>query len=228
MRKVFVLLLASSIMMLMMPLMFTSVASATVCPISPPGVLPRGEGCRGACGGGCPSTCTDLSDIFTCGSETPGGIHYVCKYTGVIMCGTHQGCRAHDSCYDACAAEGVSCPNPLKLCCLACDATCVANYGSATCASWALGGGPFDGYLVFADAPTLTACGANAHCSGGACQCDDGYHNCDGDWSNGCECPPDMWCEDSECVPEASTLVLFATGLLCLAGYVGLKRRKTK
>jgi hypothetical protein len=72
------------------------------------------------------------------------------------------------------------------------------------------------------------ACGANAHCSGGACQCDDGYHNCDGDWSNGCECPPDMWCEDSECVPEASTLVLFAVGLLCLTGYIGLKKRKMK
>ena len=44
----------------------------------------------------------------------------------------------------------------------------------------------------------------------------------DGDWHSG------WWCEDSECVPEASTVVLFAVGLLCLAGYVGLKRRKTK
>lgn len=31
-----------------------------------------------------------------------------------------------------------------------------------------------------------------------------------------------------ECVPEASTLVLFAVGLLSLAGYIGLNRRKTK
>lgn len=29
-------------------------------------------------------------------------------------------------------------------------------------------------------------------------------------------------------VPEASTLILFALGLLCLAGYVGLKKRKSK
>ena len=43
-----------------------------------------------------------------------------------------------------------------------------------------------------------------------------------GTWHSG------WWCEEGECVPEASTLVLFATGLLCLAGYVGLKRRKTK
>ena len=71
-------------------------------------------------------------------------------------------------------------------------------------------------------------CGANAYCSGGTCHCNEGYHNCDGDWSNGCECPPGMWCEDSECVPEASTLILFAVGLLFLTGYIGLKRRKTK
>ena len=151
----------------------------------------------------------------------------------------------------------------------------------------------------------------------GACGCDEGYGNCDGDWSNGCEvdlntdpnncgacsnacdpgetcengeccgewedgcckvlegclsghlyvpgckdsggsfykgqeccpdgdchdlntdpnncgacgnvCPPELpICEEGECVPEASTLVLFATGLLSLAGYIGLKRRKTK
>jgi hypothetical protein len=42
------------------------------------------------------------------------------------------------------------------------------------------------------------------------------------------ECPEGQWCEEGECVPEASTLVFFAVGLLSLAGYVGLKRRKTK
>jgi len=31
-------------------------------------------------------------------------------------------------------------------------------------------------------------CGANAYCSDGTCHCYEGYHNCDGDWSNGCEC----------------------------------------
>jgi hypothetical protein len=89
------------------------------------------------------------------------------------------------------------------------------------------------------------SCGANAYCTGGTCHCNAGFGNCDGDWSNGCEvnlntdpnncgacgnvCPPELpICEEGECVPEASTLVLFATGLLSLAGYVGLKRRKTK
>ena len=37
---------------------------------------------------------------------------------------------------------------------------------------------------------------------------------------------PGGWCEDGECVPEASTLVLFATGLLGLAGYLGLRRKE--
>lgn len=40
------------------------------------------------------------------------------------------------------------------------------------------------------------------------------------------DCPEDLWCEECECVPEASTLVLFATGSLFLTGYVRLKRRK--
>ena len=34
------------------------------------------------------------------------------------------------------------------------------------------------------------------------------------------------WCEEGECVPEASTLVLLATGLLFLAGYLGLRRKE--
>ena len=41
-----------------------------------------------------------------------------------------------------------------------------------------------------------------------------------GSWHSG------WWCEEGECVPEASTLVLFATGLLCLTGYLGLRRKE--
>ena len=43
---------------------------------------------------------------------------------------------------------------------------------------------------------------------------------CDADWH------PGWWCEEGECVPEASTLVLFGVGLLCLAGYLRLKRKE--
>ena len=89
-----------------------------------------------------------------------------------------------------------------------------------------------------------TSCGDNAHCSADCkCKCDDGYKDCDENWSNGCEvnlqtdpnncgecgrkCPPENpICEEGECVPEASTLVLFAVGLICLAGYLGLRRKE--
>ena len=37
---------------------------------------------------------------------------------------------------------------------------------------------------------------------------------------------PGWHCEEGECVPEASTLVLFATGLLFLAGYLGFRRKE--
>ena len=40
------------------------------------------------------------------------------------------------------------------------------------------------------------------------------------------ECPEDQWCEEGECVPEASTLVLFAVGLLSLVGYLGFRRKE--
>ena len=40
------------------------------------------------------------------------------------------------------------------------------------------------------------------------------------------DCPEDQWCEEGECVPEASTLILFATGLLSLAGIHWIKEAK--
>ena len=41
------------------------------------------------------------------------------------------------------------------------------------------------------------------------------------------ECQEGQWCnEEGECVPEASTLVLFAVGLLSLAGYVVFRRKE--
>ena len=30
-------------------------------------------------------------------------------------------------------------------------------------------------------------CGQNAQCDNGACTCQPGFRNCDGDWSTGCE-----------------------------------------
>ena len=63
-------------------------------------------------------------------------------------------------------------------------------------------------------------------CSGSCVNTDTDPNNCG---SCGNVCPPENpICEEGECVPEASTLVLFAVGLLSLVGYSGLKRRKTK
>jgi hypothetical protein len=65
------------------------------------------------------------------------------------------------------------------------------------------------------------------YCCGGLCvDTNTDPNNCG---SCGNICPPENpICEEGECVPEASTLVLFAVGLLSLAGYVGLKKRKAK
>ena len=139
------------------------------------------------------------------------------------------------------------------------------------------GNGKYDsGTDAIDSSVTILFCGDNAHLSDCTCECDEGYKNCDDDWSNGCECsgeccgagtpnaiacydpsnpedgccayaggcydgthPPDKcttcyggswhpgwWCEEGECVPEASTFVLLGFGLLCVAGYFRLKRKE--
>jgi len=89
--------------------------------------------CRGACGPGCPSTCEE-------------SVHYECRGTTqltrvrVYDCGSHQGCREHDDCLDACTAGGTESD---------CDAVChqeaIANYGLENSVSWLAGHGPYDG-----------------------------------------------------------------------------------
>lgn len=301
--KVVGLLVGASLIVMLTVSLIVALAGAASCPSSPPGAAPRNPGipsgalCRGACGRDCPSTCEDLPDISIC---APDGEH-VCKYK-VIKCGSHQGCRDHDDCYDACALRSppVFCPWGGQ-CCDDCNDNCTDQYGYLKCASWALGNGPYDSWLKFSYPPVQTdcnekngwycneandhnyyfdyycadskcdsyhitqskncndydgwhcvgankrqkwdgyckvgsalvceyevleeeTCGANAHCSGGTCHCDEGYQDCDGDGN--CECPPGWWCEEGECVPEASTFVLLGFGLLCVAGYFRLKRKE--
>jgi hypothetical protein len=68
---------------------------------------------------------------------------------------------------------------------------------------------------------TTSGCPGTQTCSGGS------WGSCaKDDPCCGVTCPDDQWCEEGECVPEASTLVLFAVGLLFLTGYIELKRRK--
>lgn len=102
---------------------------------------PRANGsasvCRGACGAGCPNTCRESVRYECLGA---GRMRRVTKY----VCGTHQGCREHDDCLDACEQSGAQ---------MDCDAHChqqaVEKYGLENATSWVGGHGPFDG-------PTIT------------------------------------------------------------------------
>ncbi len=129
----------------------------TTCPIGLPLApdvkdpgIPSKALCRGACGYNCPGFCKPLGDLQVI-VPTASGDYYICTYPAVIECGTHQGCRDHDNCYDCCAASGFSTIG--DICHLACDCGCLLTHGASNCPTWALGGGPFDGTLLFADPP---------------------------------------------------------------------------
>jgi hypothetical protein len=88
--------------------------------------------CRGACGVDCPKACTESLAFECLDSER---LRRVVSYT----CGTHQACREHDDCLDACRqnAQGVDCD-------AYCHSEVVEVWGLERASSWALGGGPFD------------------------------------------------------------------------------------
>jgi hypothetical protein len=95
---------------------------------------PTGGACRGACGMGCPTS----SCALTVGYECAGGDRL--RRVRTYVCGTHQGCRAHDDCLDRCRqqrAKGLDCE-------ALCHTEAVEQYGVETATSWGMGGGPFD------------------------------------------------------------------------------------
>ncbi|UCG74109.1 MAG: hypothetical protein JSV45_06970 [Chromatiales bacterium] len=94
--------------------------------------------CRGACGAGCPDTC---AKTVTYECQDSGQMRKVVIYD----CGTHQGCRVHDDCLDACLQNG----NQDGVCQQACDADVMQRYGFPSSASWLKGGGPYDGRINF-------------------------------------------------------------------------------
>ncbi len=94
--------------------------------------------CRGACGPDCPSTCTRRI-VFECADDDR------LRRVRTLACGTHQGCREHDDCLDRCSqqqAQGFDCANQ-------CNAQAIADYGFEVAGPWAMGGGPYDGEIVF-------------------------------------------------------------------------------
>ena len=94
--------------------------------------------CRGACGAGCPDSCTQTV-VFECRGSAQ--LRRIVNYE----CGTHPGCRVHDDCLDACLQnnpQGGECETQ-------CDAQAVEEFGIESATSWFMGGGPYDGQTNF-------------------------------------------------------------------------------
>ncbi len=112
--------------------------------------LASGALCRGACGPDCPTTCSPAPPVMACEEDVDLCEHVECSYTGVT-CGTHEGCRVHDDCYDACAAAGAG-----MLCWRECDLECIREYGPL-CYNWMNGHGPYDSTVTYYGPPTTSA-----------------------------------------------------------------------
>jgi hypothetical protein len=110
--------------------------------------------CRGACGPDC-DTCRREDPHREC-EEAGDGSHFWWVYPQYEVCGTHDGCRQHDACYDWCADKynevgklGII----LGPCHRLCDFECICNYHTPQCVGWIRGGKPHDGQMIFSDEP---------------------------------------------------------------------------
>jgi len=111
---------------------------ATVRNVFGPDVGLGANQCRGACGGGCPRSCT-----IEVGYECVGEIHL--RRIEALTCGTHEGCREHDDCLDNCLLN-----NPgSRDCQPQCDAQAMQTHGFEKATPWLLGKGPYDGQITF-------------------------------------------------------------------------------
>lgn len=102
-----------------------------------PKVGNRANQCRGACGAGCPDTCSK-SVAYEC--LDGASLRRVVTY----QCGTHAGCRVHDDCLDACLYDDL----PGGECQSRCDAAVIERYG-LDAGSWLVGRGPYEGYVTY-------------------------------------------------------------------------------
>lgn len=111
---------------------------ATVRNVFGPDVGLGANQCRGACGGDCPRSCT-VEVSFECVVDAK------LRRVQAFTCGTHQGCREHDSCLDNCLLN-----NPESRDCQPqCDAEAMKKYGFENATPWLLGKGPYDGQITF-------------------------------------------------------------------------------
>ena len=111
--------------------------------------LVSGAKCRGVCGADCARNCKPEPDRYGCATNPDGRSHSICLHRGVQTCGSHDGCRHHDACYDWCADHGSG--SVADSCHRWCDLGCLCDYGVQQCATWALGYGPFDSTMTFYD-----------------------------------------------------------------------------
>jgi hypothetical protein len=143
---------------------------------------PKGAMCRGACGPDCIRTNCNCTEEWRCEKDTTTG-----ENTGyrelwhIFDCGTHQGCRLHDDCYDKCDRDFSEwrafvckhCSNP-DLCdnIYFCDRDCLNEYGYSNCLRWMLGDGEFDGRETFEYSKmfVLNRIECPSYCTYGMCQ----------------------------------------------------------
>ena len=133
-----------------------------------PSAAGKANQCRGACGSGCPGSC-EKTVSFACQGDA--GLQRIESFS----CGTHQGCRVHDDCLDACLQNA----SDQGACQQQCDTQIMEQFGFENSASWLMGKGPYDGQINFEytrDAPSAPEpayrcpagatrqCGGNAQC----------------------------------------------------------------
>ncbi len=114
--------------------------------------LTSGSLCRGTCGPDCaPDACdTGMTDLVVC--ENFGDGHVWHTYANYATCGSAQGCRDHDACYDMAHMPiwgfGGVFVAPMQR---ACDLDSICHNGFQTSARWAMGGGPQPTRLRYAE-----------------------------------------------------------------------------
>ena len=117
---------------------------------------PCGALCRGACGADCDDTaCTVTATGYECmKDETTMLNNGMRQEIQEVSCGTAQGCRDHDDCYDLCNGA-LGCGTwDAAYCRRDCDIEACWKHGYETCTHWAQGAGPQDADLLTYNYPT--------------------------------------------------------------------------
>ncbi len=119
---------------------WSAVPDSTVRNAFGPNSATRANPCRGACGGGCPASCSRTVS-FECVDDIR--LRRIVRYD----CGTHEACRVHDDCLDLCVQNSAG--ENSRECQSRCDSNIVEAHGPVSATAWLAGQGPYDGRIVF-------------------------------------------------------------------------------